>query len=177
MPIETSSTPTGSAKTAAPAEPHEDGAEVDDFKPLSAEEARHWRQRQPKTSVWRVVGWQCVLLVAAALIAWGLTSERSVVASVVYGGLCVVVPTALMAWGLTSSALSRALTQWFPGAARMSLAGVFFWEGIKVLLALAMMWSAPRWVPDLSWLGLLAGLVVVLKAYWLTFFLGSRRPL
>ena len=82
-----------------------------------------------------------------------------------------------MAWGLTSSALSRALTQWFPGAARLSLAGVFFWEGIKVLLALAMMWSAPRWVPDLSWLGLLAGLVVVLKAYWLTFFFGSRRPL
>ena len=177
MPTETSSTPSqGRADTAAP--DHEaDGVDVDDFKPMSAEEARHWRQRQPRTSVWRVVGWQALLLLAAALVAGGLTGERSVVMSVVYGGLCVALPTALMAWGLTSSALTRAMNRLFPGAARVSLAGLFFWEGIKVLLALAMLWSAPRWVPDLSWLGLLAGLVVVLKAYWLTFFLGSRRPL
>jgi len=46
-----------------------------------------------------------------------------------------------------------------------------------VLLALVMMWSAPRLVPDLSWLGLVAGLVVVLKAYWLSFWFGRRQPL
>lgn len=91
----------------------------------------------------------------------------SMVASVAYGGLCVVLPSAAMAWGMTSSALTRWLQRAAPGVARASLAGWLWWEGVKVLLTLAMLWSAPRWIPDLSWLGLVAGLVVVLKSYWL----------
>lgn len=152
-----------------------DEAEAEDFKPLTRDEAQRWRQRQPQTSVWRVVGWQVVLALISPWVALWLTQRPSVAWSVFYGGLCIALPSALMAYGVTSSGLARLVSRWFPGAARMSLAGVFFWEGIKVLLSLAMLWSAPRWVPDLSWLGLLAGLVVSLKAYWLVFWQARRR--
>lgn len=152
-----------------------DEAQAEDFKPLTREEALEWRTRQPETSVWRVVRWQVALMVLAAALGGLFTQRMSVAWSVAYGGLCVVLPTALMAYGMTSSALSRALTRAFPGMAKLSLAGVLFWEGIKVSLALAMMWSAPHVVPSLSWLALVAGLVVVLKAYWLEFWMHSRR--
>jgi len=157
------------------ANPWEDGEPAEDFKPLSREEAQHWRRRQPPMSVWQLVRWQAFLTLLAPMVAWPWWAQTTVPASVFYGGLCITLPSALMAYGLTSSALSRGLARWFPGLARAALAGVFFWEGIKVLLVLAMLWSAPRWVPDLNWLGLVAGLVVSLKAYWLVFWLG-RRP-
>ena len=161
----------------SPADDWADEAEVEDFKPLTREEAQQWRARQPQMSAWLVVRWQLALLLTAPLVAWLLTQRAAVGWSVFYGGLCIALPSALMAYGLTSSALSRALGKAFPGMAKLSLLGVFFWEGIKVLLALVMMWSAPRLVPDLSWLGLVAGLVVVLKAYWLSFWFGRRQPL
>jgi ATP synthase protein I len=50
------------------------------------------------------------------------------------------------------------------------------WEGVKLLLSVAMLWSAPRIVPDLNWLALVAGLVVVLKVYWFGFWIQARRP-
>ena len=154
----------------------EDGAVDPEFKPLTHEEALQWRARQPQMSAWRVVGWQWSLMFGVSLLAALVTRQASVAWSVFYGGLCIALPSALMAYGVTSSPLTRMVVRWFPGAARLSLAGVFLWEGIKVLLALAMMWSAPRWVPNLSWLGLVVGLVVVLKAYWLGFLFQRRRP-
>lgn len=153
----------------------EDEAEQDDFKPLTREEAQQWRARQPDASAWQVVRWQLALTVLVTLLAALITRQSSVVWSVLYGALCILLPTALMAYGLTSSALTRWLGSSRSNAAGASLAGMFFWEGIKILLALALMWSAPRLVPDLSWLGLLAGLVVVLKAYWLVFWFRRRR--
>ena len=153
----------------------EDEAEVDDFKPLTREEARQWRLRHPAVSAWRVVRWQFVLTVLMALVTGAATQRISLAWSVGYGGLSIALPSAVMVYGLTSSALSRTLGKAFPGMAKVSLAGVLFWEGVKVLLALAMMVIAPRLVPDLSWLGLVAGLVVVLKAYWLAFWWGGRK--
>ncbi|MCW5655980.1 ATP synthase subunit I [Hydrogenophaga sp.] len=150
----------------------EDGGEELEFKPLSHEEALRWRATQPRFSPWTVVGWQVLLAVLVTVLAWFLSTRVSVVASVSYGAAVVLVPTALMAWGMTSSALSRL----FAGVAKASLAGFFLWEGVKLLLALAMLWSAPRIVTDLNWLALVAGLVVVLKAYWLGLLFGSRRP-
>lgn len=148
---------------------------AEDFKPLTSDEARQWRQHQPQMSVWVLVRWQVALALLAPCVVWLLVPQVALAWSVFYGGLCIALPTALMAYGVTSSALSRAVVRWFPGVARAALVGVFFWEGIKVLLVLAMLWSAPRWVPNLSWLGLVAGLVVSLKAYWLVFWLGRRR--
>jgi len=152
-----------------------DEAQAEDFKPLSREEAQRWRARQPAVSAWRVVGWQLALMVLAALLGGVFSQRLSVAWSVAYGGLCIALPTALMAYGLTASPLSRALAVVFPGMARLALAGVLFWEGVKVLLALVLLWLAPQVVPDLSWLGLVAGLVVVLKAYWLAFWQQNRR--
>jgi ATP synthase protein I len=91
--------------------------------------------------------------------------------SVLYGAASVVIPSALMAYGLTSSALAR-LTS---GFAQAAFAGLLFWEGVKVLLVVAMLWLAPSAVLDLNWFGLLAGLVVVLKVYWLGFWIQTRR--
>jgi ATP synthase protein I len=144
----------------------------DDFKPLTQEEARQWRIRNPEVSVWRVVFWQAALCVLVGLAGWLYTKQAAV--SALLGGLSVLLPSAVMAYGLTSSGLAKALAAMFPGMAKASLAGVLFWEGIKVLLVLAMLWSAPRLVSELNWLALVAGLVVVLKAYWLEFFLRSR---
>ena len=152
-----------------------DGGPEPEFKRLSAEEVAEWRSRQPRESVWSVVLWQLLVGLLLMPLAWVLTRRAEVVVSAAYGVLCILLPTALMAYGLTSSGLSRLIRRLFPGMSGLSLAGLFFWEGVKVLLALAMMWQAPRLVPGLSWLALVAGLVVALKAYWLELWLRSRR--
>lgn len=149
----------------------EDGAQEPEFKPLTREQAQQWRASQPETSIWRLVGVQVLVGMLAGGLAWLLTQQGSVAWSVFYGAAAVFIPTAVMAWGLTSSALSRLLA----GFAQAAFAGFLLWEGIKILLAVALLWSAPKLVPQLSWLGLLAGLVLVLKVYWLGFWMQSRR--
>ena len=149
----------------------EDGSQDPEFKPLTREEARRWRASQPEISIWRLVGVQVLVGLASSLLAWLFTQRMSVTWSVLYGSAAVVVPSALMAWGLTSSALSRLLA----GFAQAAFAGFLLWEGVKILLAVAMMWLAPNVVPGLSWLGLLAGLVVTLKVYWFGFLIQTRR--
>jgi ATP synthase protein I len=88
-----------------------------------------------------------------------------------YGAASVVIPTALMAWGMTSSALSRRSA----GHVISMFMSFVLWEGVKILLTVAMLWSAPRIVPDLNWLALVAGLVLVLKVYWFGFWIQTRR--
>jgi len=141
------------------------------FKALTAEEAKQLRLKNPSMSPWGVVAGQLLAGVLAAFAAWGLTGLGNVGWSVAYGALAVVMPSALMAYGLTSSALSR-LTA---GYAQATFAGFLFWEGVKVLSVVAMLWAANRIVPDLNWLGLLAGLILVLKVYWFGFWIQTRR--
>jgi len=141
------------------------------FQAADAQQAQQWRAAQPRFSVWSVLGWQVLLALLAAGLAWVLTRQVPMLVSVLYGAAAVVLPSAVMAWGMTSGALARL----FAGVAKASLAGFFLWEGIKVLLALALLWSAPRLVPDLNWLALVAGLVVALKAYWLELWFRARR--
>lgn len=148
-----------------------DGAQEPEFKPLTREEAQQWRASQPVLSVWRLVGVQFLVGLAAGLLGWLLTRSNPVAWSVWYGAASVVVPSALMAYGLTSSVLSR-LTS---GFAQAAFAGFLLWEGVKVLLVVAMLWLAPAAVPELNWLGLLAGLVVVLKVYWLGLWIQTSR--
>ena len=148
-----------------------DGEQKIEFKPLTHEEAQQWRASQPRFSVWRLVAVQLLAGFSAAALGWLFTQSAQVAWSVLYGAASVVVPSALMAYGLTSSALSRLLA----GYAQAAFAGFLLWEGVKILLVVAMLWSAPRIVPDLNWLGLLAGLVVVLKVYWFGFWIQTRR--
>lgn len=158
--------------TATPADDwDEDEVQEPEFKPLTREEALHWRARQPMFSVWRLVGMQVLAGVVAGVLGGLLTQSASVAWSVLYGAAAVAAPSALMAYGLTSSALAR-LTS---GFAQAAFAGFLFWEGVKVLLAVALLGLAPVLVPGLSWFGLLAGLVVVLKVYWLGLWAQSRR--
>lgn len=148
-----------------------DGEQESEFKPLTRQEARQWRARQPSLSLWRLVGLQLAVGLSAGMLVWLFTQSASVAVSVLYGAASVVLPSALMAYGLTSSALGRLLA----GHAHAAFAGFLLWEGVKVLLVVAMLWSAPRIVPELNWLGLLAGLVLVLKVYWFGFWIQTRR--
>lgn len=148
----------------------DDDAEPD-FKPLTANEAAAWRQRQTVLSVWELVGWQVLLGVLASLLGWLLAQRSSVAWSVAYGAASVALPSAVMAYGLTSSALARRLA----GVAQAAFVGFLLWEGVKVILAVLMLWAAHWVVPDLSWLGLLVGLVVVLKVHWLGWWIRGRR--
>lgn len=154
-----------------------DESEQDVFKPMTRDEAQQWRARQPEQSVWQVVWWQMILAVAVVCLTALVTRQASLVWSVAYGTLCILLPTALMVYGLSSRALSR----WFrgsrPAGPAAAMAGVFFWEGIKILFAVALMGLAPVLVPDLNWLGLLAGLVVVLKSYWLVLWQRRAKPI
>ncbi len=149
----------------------ENEAEIEDFKPLTREEAQQWRARQSDVSVWWLVGLQVLVGLGSGALGWLLTQRASVGGSVLYGAAAVALPSALMAYGLTSSAVSRLLA----GVAQAAFAGFLLWEGIKILLAVAMLWLAPAVVPELSWLGLLAGLVLTLKVYWFGFWVRTRR--
>ncbi len=148
-----------------------DGEQENEFKPLTREEAQQWRAGQPRISLWRLVGVQLLVGLSSGALAWLFTQSASVAWSVLYGAAAVVLPSALMAYGLTSSALSRLLA----GYAQAAFAGFLLWEGVKILLVVAMLWSAPWIVPELNWLGLLAGLVLVLKVYWFGFWIQTRR--
>ena len=60
-----------------------------------------------------------------------------------------------------------------------ALTGLFGWELVKIALTVAMLAAAPRLVPGLSWLALLAGMVVTMKTYWIALMAGSgvRKPI
>lgn len=142
-----------------------DEAAEDDFKPLSAEEARLWRSRHPSLSPWRVVVWQAAAGGLAALAAWLLGGGAGIVASVGYGALSVIVPATALAWGMSRQT----------GVAGAALVRFFVWELVKIALTVAMLLAAPRLVPHLSWLALLAGLVVAMKVYWVAMWLHPLR--
>lgn len=134
-----------------------------DFKPLSAEQAQQWRQGQILWTPWRIVVWQGViggLAVLVALVGW-----KPWAASVAYGVASAVVPSALMAHGVSRRR----------GQASAALAGFFVWELAKIALTVALLLLAPRLVPGLSWLALLAGFVVAMKVYWLAVWLQPGR--
>lgn len=135
---------------------HESEVEESDFKPLTAQQAQEWRSRQPRLSVWRIVGLQALAGVLVALLTWWLTGRSQTAWSAGYGALSVVLPAALFARGMVRRRTSA-------GAA---MAGLFGWELVKIALTVAMLAAAPRLVPGLSWLALLAGMVVTMKTYW-----------
>ena len=83
-----------------------------------------------------------------------------------YGAMAVVIPGALFARGLLSK-----VSTINPATA---VTGFFLWEMVKIGLVLAMLYAAPRLVPDLSWPAMLVGLVVTMKVVWLVLWLEAR---
>ncbi len=150
--------------------PADDGLDPD-FKPLTPEQAAAWRQRNPVTSPWRVLGLQLLVGVAVAALTGVVSGQLRLAASVAWGVLSVVVPAVVFA-----RALSRQMRLKQAGAA---LAGLFVWELVKIVLTVALLLVAPKVVAGLSWLALVAGFVVTMKVYWLAmamqFVSGSQR--
>jgi ATP synthase protein I len=135
----------------------EAGDGEDDFKPLTAQEAQLWRQRNPSVSVWRMVAAQAVVGVLVALVTWWVSGQKHIAWSAGYGALAVVIPAALFARGMGRKRHS----------ARATMAGFFGWEMAKIGLTVAMLAAAPKLIAPLSWLALLAGMVVTMKTYWI----------
>jgi len=141
----------------------DDGHEPE-FKPLTAEQARTWRQNNPMSSPWRVLFLQAGVGALLALLTGWVTGEFRLAASVAWGSVAVVVPAVVFV-----RALSRQMRKTQPGAA---LVGLFVWELVKIVLTVALLLVAPKVISDLSWLALVAGFVVTMKVYWLAMALG-----
>lgn len=137
--------------------------EESEFKPLTPEQAREWRTRHRAMSVWRLISGQLLVGALVTLLTWVLTQDGAAAKSAAWGALCVVVPAALFARGLARAKRT----------ASEVLAGFFVWEVAKIALTLAMLGFALRWLQPLSWLALLAGMVVTMKTYW---FVLLARP-
>ncbi len=136
-------------------------AEADDARPpLTAEQARALRAAQPMPGPGRIVMAQAVAGILLALLALAVSGRASVAWSVLYGALAAAVPAAVMARGI-----GRPL----PRAAQPALGAVrlLVWETVKLVLTVLLLVLAPLLVAGLSWPGLLLGLVVCLKVYWL----------
>ena len=144
-----------------------DGADELEFKPLTAEEARILMQSSRPMSPWRIVSMQILVGVALALIVWAMTGSRVAGWSAAYGALAVVFPAVIFARGL-------ARQQRVPNAGS-ALGGFFVWEGVKIVLTIAMLFAAPRLILGLNWLALLAGFVVTMKVYWVAMWLHSAH--
>ena len=137
------------------------------FKPLTADEARRLREKNPPVSPWWVVAGQAGMGLGVALAAWALTGKQNVGWSAGYGALAVVIPAAIFARGLTGRFSSL--------SAVSAAAGFMVWEMVKIALTVAMLMAAPRLVTGLSWPALLVGLVLTMKVYWLALAYAPRK--
>ena len=153
---------------------HEDSYELEDaeksaqsdYPPLTVAQAQTLRDIEPAVSPWRIVRLQCGVGVLVALVAWTVTGEVVVGVSALYGALVVVIPAALFARGLMSrfSSINPATASF----------GFFLWEAVKIGVSVVMLAAAPRLIENLSWLALMAGLVVTLKVYWLALLMRAK---
>ncbi|MFZ9410218.1 MAG: ATP synthase subunit I [Burkholderiaceae bacterium] len=98
---------------------------------------------------------QTVGTLIAGFIAW-LVWGPIVGLSVVAGGGSIAIPNALLALRLIAS--------------RPEVGPIVFLIGepIKIALSVLLLWAAVHWIEDLSWLGLISGLVLALKSLLLT---------
>lgn len=129
------------------------------------EEVQHLRAVQPPLSPWRVLMVQAVAGLLVVLLCGLLTGRTGAAWSALYGAAAVVLPGLLLARGMTPS----------PGVRPAAIVLRFMlWELVKIVVAVAMLVMAPRFVPGLNWLALLAGLVVSAKASWLVLLWRGR---
>lgn len=127
--------------------------------PLTAEQARRLREQIPQVSPWWIVAAQVVVGLLAACVAWVLSDDKGLGWSLLYGALAVAVPA-----GLYARALARGVG-----------ASFLFWELVKIGLTVAFLAAAPKLVPGLHWLALLAGVILATKMYWVA-LAWVRRP-
>jgi ATP synthase protein I len=130
------------------------------LEPLTREQADALRSRMRLVSPGRLLLVQGLvgLLTAAcaALLGEGWSTTGL---SALYGAAVVVVPGAVMAWALRAKPVTVSASQ--------RAVSFLFWELVKIALSVAMLVLAPRVVDGLSWLALLAGMVLSMKVYGL----------
>lgn len=144
----------------------DEDTEAPSFRPLTREEAQALIAREPPLNPWRVVRVQALVGVLAAGLAGLVFGSKVVGWSLLYGAATAVVPGALMARGMTSR-----LSSVSPGASAVS---VMLWEMVKIAVSVVMLMLAPKLVQPLSWLALLAGLVLCMKVYWVALLWRGR---
>ena len=145
----------------------DDGAATLPFKALTREEAQALQKLNPPLSPWRVLRVQMGVGVVVALLAALITGSQMVGWSALYGAATVVVPGALLARGMTSK-----LSSMSPGSSAVSF---MLWEMVKIAVSVVMLALAPQIVQPLSWLALLAGLVLCMKVYWVALLWRVKR--
>lgn len=132
---------------------------------LTRAEAQALRDRQPAVSAWQVVGAQALAGVLVAIVAWALSRSAAVAWSALYGAMVVVLPSALLARGVGRLA----------GTGPMAGAvGFITWQGVKMVLSLALLLGAVRVVQGLNWPALLVAVVVCLQVNWLALLWRGR---
>lgn len=145
--------------------------EEDHFEPLSFEQAQLVIQGLRKTasllSPWRLIKWQLLATVFAAVAAYIGFDDKLIALSVVYGGIAVVLPASIFACGLRRSEGAK--------SPLLASAGFFVWEAVKVGLTVTLLFAAPVLIANLNWLALLAGFVVTMKVYWIALWLYPMR--
>ena len=134
-------------------------SDVEEFTPLTAEQAQDLRTRNPSVSPWLVVLGQVLIGTIVVLAAWLLTHSVVVARSCAWGAVAVVLPASLFARGVTGRFARASL-----GSA---VASFFVWELAKIVAAVGVMYLAYRVEENLNWLAMLAGLVLTMKVYWL----------
>ena len=144
--------------------PEDDAVEDPAPAPRTAVQAGQLRERRPALSAGGVVAAQLGVGLLAAIAAGLFSGSREVGWSVAYGAGAVALP----AW-----VLARALAR--RTAAGAHGAGFLVWEFVKIALTVALLFAAPRLVSGLHWLGLLGGVIVATKMYWVALAL-LRRP-
>jgi ATP synthase protein I len=134
--------------------------------PLTPEQAQALRAELPSVSVWQVLAAQAAAGFIVALLCLALGDRSGLFWSALYGAASVVLPSALLARGMAR----------LPGRGPAAAAvGFMVWEGVKVLLTVAMLVAAVRVVPELSWPALLAALTASLSMNWLALLWQGRR--
>jgi ATP synthase protein I len=132
------------------------------FPALSAQEAQKWRKLNPQMGIWSLVVAQLTIglfLVALALVCEFFAGQKGLTVSCLYGALVVILPGAVCVRGIIS--------KFGQGNIGLSVAKFFVWESAKIAMSVVMLMLAPRWLgEDLSWPGLLMGLILTFKGFW-----------
>lgn len=94
------------------------------------------------------------------------TGRPQVGMSALYGALAVAIPAALFVRGAMRGSQA--------GEQSAAMLRFFVWELIKLALTIAFLAASPWVVGDLSWLALLAGVVIAMKMYWVALVVRPR---
>lgn len=147
-----------------------DGGAEDGFVPLTAEQAQQWRATHPPLPVWSVLLVQALVgMVLVGLLGLLWPNRLQLAASALYGVLTAWVPALVFA----RAELRRRRRA---GSALGALTALLVWEGVKIVLTVALLLAAPKVLAVVHWPALVAGFVLTLKAAWLALaWLSMRR--